>query len=356
MKVSERSSEFGGRAVCSVLSLLRLLTAALHASMPHQDTQLRHCAHPRPHSPGVGPTASTALFHPSRAANRQRSLRSLRPLFHSMSASSPALLSAGGLDEVKQPTAPSSLYDSVVVVDDGSRLRPVDPSVVLSTSHGTAPSVHSAAADDGAVGEEADPFGPPADEWAAASSSSTFSSTSPLEDPFASSDAGDVEVASSSPDAFAAFPKPGHVEEHAPLQDREGRKKSSKKKKKKAAAAAAGSATTAATEARSALPSLPASLPSAVFTEPASGGGRVAEDDSGLLMADSAEYVAMLEQRLERLKKKQEARIKAAAAKTTRRTSHTATHPTAPNCHPSAPCKPPAYCPLRAVCVFVVCS
>jgi len=218
-------------------------------------------------------------------------------------------------DEVKQPAVQPSLSDSVVFVNDISRLRPVDTPVVLSSS-----TVMSSDVSDSAPavnGSGSDPFGPPSDEWAAASSSSSSAlSSSPSDDPFASSTVDSADIVSTSPDAFAAFPKPGHVEEHTADS---GERKTKKKKKKRAQQpnAAVGDAAAATT-------SIEAS------TAPAAASGSEADGDGGLLMADSAEYLAMLEQRLERLKKKQEARIKAAAAKTTRRTSHTAEHPHTP--------------------------
>ena len=141
-------------------------------------------------------------------------------------------------------------------------------------------------------------------------------------DPFA--DAVAEEVAVFTPHAFDAFPRPKEGVEGEEGEGKEGeggearrRKKKSKGKKKQARAEAIDALAAAPTSAASATGSLP-SAASAVSV----GSAGSAEEESaggGLLMPDSAEYLAMLEHRLERLKKKQETRAK--ATKTARRTS-----------------------------------
>ena len=231
-------------------------------------------------------------------------------------------------EEVKQPIS-SALSSSVVFVSDTSRLATASPSVALSSSLlSLSPSQQPAAAVD-------DPFGPPSSEWAvaaSASSSSSVSSSAPSDDPFSVSTA-EPDTVSSSLDAFAAFPKPGHVDEQSAQTERGRARKASKNKKKSSKRAQQRAASSAGQEPSSSAAG-PSSAGSAVSSLPvaATAGLTAAEGDSGLLMADSAEYVAMLEARLERLKKKQEARIKAATAKTTRRTSN-ATRSTLAPCH-----------------------
>ena len=228
-----------------------------------------------------------------------------------MAAPSSSLSADTHGDEVKQPAVQPSPSDSVVFVNDMSRLRASDTSVVLSPA--TAVSDSAAAADGASVsvsvsgggGGGGDPFGPLSDEWAAGSSSSSSSLAS--DDPFGSSSADGAYELTSSPNAFASFPKPGHVDDHQPAQADSSRRKS-KKKKNKAALQPSSSEAAA----------VPAAGPTPDASVAAVSDGA---DGPQLLMADSLEYVAMLEQRLERLKKKQEARIKAASAKTTRRSS-----------------------------------
>ena len=223
-----------------------------------------------------------------------------------MSAAPPVVVEA--FDEVKQP--PPSSSNSVVFVTDTSRLSVVGTPVVIS-----APTATAASGDSSSAISDSDPFGPPSADWTVAAPSDSSDSTAVADDPFASAVADPDVVVSSSPDAFAAFPKPGHVEEA------HGSTKKSKKKKKKKAKQRTD-------EQQSAITAAPAAQPSSTVTSTAAAGSSSSEagGDSGLLMADSAEYVAMLEQRLERLKKKQEARIKAASAKTTRRTSNATAH------------------------------
>ena len=229
-----------------------------------------------------------------------------------MSSSPSPSLPADVYDEVKQPIELTPLTNpSAVIVSDVPRPKPVDVFVVLSTPAADPSTVDAAVS--------VDPFGPPSDDWAAASSSSASTlppSVDSSDDPFASSCESAPIVVESSIDAFAAFPKPGHVDEHS--QPARSSKKKSRGKKR--AQLASTSAIPSEPVSTSTLP-VSSAAPSDSPAQSASAGESSEEAEGGLLMADSAAYVAMLEQRLERLKKKQEARIKAAKAKTTRRTS-----------------------------------
>ena len=306
---SQESQESGTDKVCTSLRRHELLRSHATVLFPFKVSSTAHCHHLyllmtaylhicgllRPH-----------LVHRLRCVAQP--CRYLSMSVSTSSSSSPAP-SPAVYEEVKQPAeaVPPSLSNSVVFVNDNaiSRPRPADTPVMLTTSTSPPSDASKSAA---ALSE---PFGPPSAEWAAAASTelSPDLSSSPSDDPFASSTADPIAV-SSSVEAFAAFPKPGHVEEHQP----EKRKK--KKKKQRAQQqqpTVSGGDNAAGSGSIAAFPSDSSSTPASASD--ATGG------EGGLLMADSAEYVAMLEQRLERLKKKQEARIKAAAAKTTRRTS-----------------------------------
>ena len=121
------------------------------------------------------------------------------------------------------------------------------------------------------------------------------------------------------PHAFDAFPRPKAGEGGTEVKEEEAarKKKRAKGKKKKAAAEAARLPTPVSAD--SAVDSV-ATVTSAVSVgELGSVGEETTSGGGGLLMPDSAEYLAMLEHRLERLKKKQEMRAK--EAKTARRTS-----------------------------------
>ena len=213
---------------------------------------------------------------------------------------------------------------------------PIAATVIVPSSSSSSPSSSFASTSD-----PSDAFGPTDSTW-----SSHSSPAAPAVDPFAEAVEDSTSTSLLTPHAFDSFPKPPSQSSLAPTEGKRKKKKGEGKKKKTGGAEATAAPSLPVMSATTSASTSAASLVGVESASVSVGAGSEEGGGGGLLLPDSAEYLAMLEQRLERLRKRQETRAK--AAKTARRTSQPPPLTYSPSHPPSLcpPCAPPSHPPL----------